>query len=372
LVTPSTTAPEIALSNLNVEIRSREAMLGRNAGDVDAAGQLVELLLARGQYDGRIADYERADALAASMVKSHPESGATHLSHAGTLATFHRFADALDEIGVAEREGAPHQAVLHSRATIYMAQGRFDEAEALGLWRDPSVLDASELATAAVLAGERGHDAESEKLFEKGRTAFPDVSPFPVAWVDFQRGSWLERRGDRARAKMYFAEAHAVLPTFAHAAAHLAGLETADDGRKLLEPLLGKSDDPEIEVAYADALRRSGPADAADAAKALVDAARVRYEDLVSKHPEAFADHAAQFYLGLGHDPARALTLARLNVDNRRTEPSIDLLIVAAQAAGARDEACVAATLGGTLKYASPSFRATVALVRAGCADGSL
>jgi hypothetical protein len=367
LTPPPTTAPAIALGNLDVQIRAREAMVARNEDSVEATGQLVDLLLARGEFLGRIADYERADALAAGMAERHAESGAARLNHARTLATFHRFALALDEAAAAERENVSQLAALHVRATIYMAQGRFDEADALGLWREPSGLDGSELASAAVLAGERGHDAEAERLFERSRTAFRDVSPFPVAWADFQRGSLLERRGDRARAKLYFAEAHAVLPAFAHAAAHLAGLETAEDARRLLEPLLRQSDDPEVTAAYADAIRRLGQAAATET---LVDEARRRYEELVAKHPEAFADHAAQFYLGLGRDAGRALTLAKVNAENRRTEAAIDLLLVAAEAAGARDAACAAANRGAEIEYVSPGFRVTLDAMRTGCGAG--
>ena len=36
------------------------------------------------------------------------------------------------------------------------------------------------------------------------------------------------------------------------------------------------------------------------------------FEALVTKHPLAFADHAAEFYLGSGGDPARAFELAKL------------------------------------------------------------
>src|SRR5262249_2210251 len=132
------------------------------------------------------------------------------------------------------------------------------------------------------LAGERGMAEESEKLFEAARAKYRDVSPFPIAWMDFQRGSVLERHGDRARAKLYFAEAHAILPGFAHPAVHLAGLESPSAALPILEPLVGKTDDPQVDAAYADALRRVGRA---DDAKAPVARAKARYEQLVKAHP---------------------------------------------------------------------------------------
>ncbi len=331
---------------------------------VEGQDVVFMLLLARGQYTGSIGDYEAAESAAKAIVLKHPESGDAHLALASTLGTFHLFAGELAELDVAENRGAQASAVAHARAAVFMGQGRFDDAQALDLWRDPAGLEATELASAAVLEGERGLDADSERLFEQARSAYRDVSPFPVAWVDFQRGSLLERKGDRDRAKRYFAEAHEVLPTFTHAAVHLAGLETPGDALTLLEPLLGQGDDPEVPAAYGDALRRLGRA---EDAKPFVDKARARYGELVTAHPEGFADHAASFYLGLGGDPARALALAKLNARNRQTEAALDLVITAALAAGAHDDACSAIAAASALHYVSPAFRTTLDALRGSC-----
>jgi tetratricopeptide (TPR) repeat protein len=186
--------------------------------------------------------------------------------------------------------------------------------------------------------------------------------------MDFQRGALLERQGDRAGAKTYFEEAHAILPGFAHPAVHLAGLETPEAALEILEPIVGKTDDPQVDAAYADALRRVGRA---EDAKAPLARAQARYEELLQKHPLAFADHAAQFYMGLGHDPARALVLARQNAGNRPTEPALELWLTAALLTGARDEACAAATAGESLRYATAAFRATIATTRSTCGDAA-
>jgi hypothetical protein len=147
---------------------------------------------------------------------------------------------------------------------------------------------------------------------------------------------------------------------------HLAGLLAPREALAVLEPLVGQTDDPQVDAAYADVLRRLGRA--ADAEPPIARA-RARFEELVRSHPEAFADHAAQFDLGLGHDPARALALARANAQNRRTEPALDLLMTAALAAGTRDEACAAARQGASLPYATATFRATLDATRAGCSS---
>ncbi len=355
---PRTTSPDIAFGNLDAQIRGRQAMVDRDPNDVADARQLVDLLLLRAQFRGAIADYELADATALSLVGAHPEAGDAHRERAATLGAFHLFRQALDELDAAERSRADHAAVLRARATILIAQGRYDEADALGALRAGSDgLGPGELATTAVLAGERGHGAESQRLFEQARMSYRDVSPFTFAWIDFQQASLLERRGDRAGAKRYFSEAHEMLPAFAHACVHLAALETPDRARSLLEPLLGHSDDPEVDAAYGDTLRRLGRS---DEAKAFIDRARTRYDELVVKHPEAFADHAAFFYLGDGADAAKALALAKINAANRATEPALQLLIVSALAAGSNDDACSAVARATSLRYATSALRFTV------------
>jgi tetratricopeptide (TPR) repeat protein len=362
---PRTTSAEIALGNLDAIVRGEAARVARHPEDAAASREFVDLLVTRGQFRGSIADYERAAEIADAAVHTHPESADAHLARASTLGTFHLFERSLQEAQAAADAKAPAAVVAHARATDLIAEGRFEEAQALGLWSDTTYLDSTALATAAVLAGERGKTDESEALFEKARAAFHDVTPFPVAWIAFQHGWLLERQGDRARAKDYFAQAHAVLPAFVHAAVHLAAMDPPDEGRAVLEPLLGHTDDPEVDAAYGDALRRLGRP---DEAKTYVDRARVRYGELMAKHPEAFADHAAAFFLGIGQDPQRAFTYASLNATNRRTEAAFDLLITAALAAGKRDAACTAATDAESLAYATAAFRALVKTTRAGCA----
>ena len=46
--------------------------------------------------------------------------------------------------------------------------------------------------------------------------------------------------------------------------------------------------------------------------------AAARYDELVPRHPEAFADHAADFWLTVGGDPQRGRQLADSNLEDRR------------------------------------------------------
>ena len=54
--------------------------------------------------------------------------------------------------------------------------------------------------------------------------------------------------------------------------------------------------------------------------------AAARYDELIASHPEAFADHAAEFWLAAGADPDKALRLAKMNLEVRNTPRARSLL----------------------------------------------
>jgi tetratricopeptide (TPR) repeat protein len=315
------------------------------------------MLLARGQYTGRIADYERADAIADALVREDPNDRDALVARAGTRATFHRFDDALADLSAAEARGAD---VRDARAAIFVATGRLDEAAALA--RDEASLRTMGLASLGLLRGDMGDENDAVRLLDRARASYADVSPFPLAWMDAQEGAMLERRGATLRAKAHYARAVALLPTYATAASHLAALSRPTDAIALLEPIAARSDDPEVLAQLSDALRRAGRAE--DAERRRRDAI-ARYDDLVARHPEAFADHAAAMWLGVGGDPARALALARTNLAVRKTSDAYELALTAALAA--KSDACAIARDAAALKYATHGLRALAAPVVKRC-----
>ena len=84
-----------------------------------------------------------------------------------------------------------------------------------------------------------------------------------------------------------------------------------------------------------------------DEATSHLEAARSRFEALLDKHLLAFADHGAEFYIGSGGDPLRALELAQINLKNRPTLRAFEQTYTIALEAGETDaanEICVKAT----------------------------
>ncbi|MEO8876473.1 MAG: hypothetical protein ABI461_12865 [Polyangiaceae bacterium] len=361
---PHTTSSHIAISNLSADIDMREKQMARTPPDAESLGHYIDLLLAHEQFAGRISDLEKADQATLAALGRLSGDGTAHLARANALGAVHKFDAALSELSQAEKAGAPPIRVSEARAAIFQAVGRYDDALAIRDKSDESILPVTALASRAELAGEMQKPDESDRLFEAARVKYRDVSPFPVAWMDFQHASLLERRGDRADAKRLFAEAHTILPTYTHASVHLAALETPDAAIAILTPLVDQTDDPDVLAGLADALRRSGKKDEATAMQAR---AKARYEELLAKYPEAFADHAAAFFLGPGGDVKRALELAQANEKVRKTEVSIELLLTPAMASNNHDATCAAAKDGAALKYASTGFRANIAPLLAGC-----
>jgi len=222
---------------------------------------------------------------------------------------------------MAEQATSPHQF------------GRAEEALALAHTCADRRPGFTSLAALAVLYAERGEAAAAEPLFAESRACYRSVSPFPLALLDLQRGRMWLGQNDLQRARGWFAAAAHRVPVYAPAQGHLAeadaALGNADAAIARLRPLTVSADDPDYAAQLARILGRAGQV---DEARMWRTRAAARYADLIARHPAAFADHAAEFWLGVGGDPQRALGLARLNAEARRTPHAVDLLARAALA----------------------------------------
>jgi hypothetical protein len=137
---------------------------------------------------------------------------------------------------------------------------------------------------------------------------------------------------------MWLGAAHCRLPGYAPAQGHLAEVEAAlgetDSAIARLRPLTISSDDPGYAVQLARILSGVGRV---GEAREWRSRAAVRYDELVARHLEAFADHAAEFWLEAGADPHRTLWLAGRNLEVRQAPRAHELLsraTLASEAAG--------------------------------------
>lgn len=327
-------------------------------------GPLVESLLTRAQFFGSVQDLETAQAIVDKAVAERPKDPKAHLAKASVAESFHDFALASTEIERAAVFGASGDEVNRSKLPIALAMGKCDKALTFGdSSNDALSLD---MATHAAIEQRRGNAQESERLFALARSRYRDVSPFAIAWMDFERARALDRQGDKTSATHYYQEAVTVLPVYAHAVTHLTSSVSPARALELLAALDPSCDDPDALAAKADALRRAGREDEAKAADAT---ARNRFEELLAKHPLAFADHGAAYFMGMGKDLPRALVLAKQAAMNAPAEESLDMWLTAATALKQSDEVCAAVKQAGTLECVlGPTVKSRFDAAKANCA----
>ncbi len=339
---PPTTDGMIALLNLQAEID------GQEAGAVDrrtvgAQVALVELISLRGLILGHVADYERAEALAEQSVRMAPSNAAAFVVRARARATFHRFADAMNDLDVAQRLSADADLLSCERAAILQALGRYEDALDIRQAASDKRPSFETIGALAGLRAELGEVETAERLCLEARSRYRSVSPFPLAVLDFQLGRMCMDTGQLDDARTWFEAALRRVPSYAPAEGHLAEVE-AELGQmevavSRLSALAISSDDPDYPAQLARILNEMGLTEESGHWSKL---AAARYDELLTQHPEAFADHAAEFWLAAGADPDKALRLARMNLDVRKTPRAYDLLacaISASEAAGAKDSA---------------------------------
>jgi tetratricopeptide (TPR) repeat protein len=353
----STTDGGIAAGNLNGQIRVLERELAGDPGRAATRIALADLLGFRGLYTAKIADYERALELTEAAVRDTPEVAQAYVARAAARSTLHLFSGALADLDEAERRGVKPAATRSARASILQARGDLDGALALRHAATEADAGIATLGAEATLLGELGRYEEAGRMFHQARASYHNVYPFPVAWSLFQEGVMWERAGLTPRAKAFYAAARERLPVYAHAASHLALIEPPARAIELLTPVVATSDDPEFELVLGQRLREKG--DSAEAERHLAQV-RSRYDELVDRHPEAFSDHAGWFWLDEGRDPVKALALARANLTVRNNGKAYELAVLAAIAAGSRDEACRLGTEGVSKAHASEMLRGIV------------
>jgi len=325
--TINTTNSAIAIANLDQQIHQAGNEIG-----------VEELLLVRSRFLG---DYEALDR-ASALGEERNATGRELLLRARTRSAVHRFADALADVEAAERTGANPDEISALRASILVAIGRAKEAipqlEA-NLLCHPRFASRSALAVAYAASG-RLDDAD--RLYAEALSSLDTTLPFPYAWIYFARGlMWSEQGGDQARAELLYAQALKYVPEFVTANIHLAEIETlsgdSDSAIKRLENVVQSSHEPEALALLGVLHLWTGDS---ERGSSEIAEARTSYESLLTRDPLAFADHAAEFYLGPGADSERAWVFAQQNLGNRHTARAAALAIKAAEVSGHYSDAC--------------------------------
>jgi tetratricopeptide (TPR) repeat protein len=313
-------------------------------------GRLITYLCARGQYLGHIADYEQASRLAEQLVKVAPKDAWGYIVRAQTRSIFHDFDGAQADLDQAVKLGRGIRELqiiaVQRQASLLTALGKLDEALAASRKLAQANPDISSMGAEAALLADQGETAAAEAMFIEAQHHFPDVSPFPLAWLYLQEGLMWEAAGDLQRARELYAAAHERLPAYAVVTSHLAAMEAAQAQRdraiELLRTLVSTSDDPEYTGQLAALLVEAGQSAQAEP---LRQSARNRYQELLSRYPRAFAAHAARFYLNAGGegDLKTSAQWAERNLKERPTLEAYTLAVEVLAKAGPPQRACALA-----------------------------
>ncbi|MFJ6631165.1 tetratricopeptide repeat protein [Streptomyces sp. NPDC091376] len=315
------------MGNLDARIEGLTSQAARGRLTTDGWGELVELTALRGHVRGRIDEAERAASLAETFVDQAPSDPRSHLARARLAGLFHRFAAALDDLDTAAALGLDRRSADEERAAVCQAVGRYDEALALLRQGFSRRQDFRTLGAMARCHAENGETDEAETWFLAARRAYRGVSPFPLAVLEFQCGQMWLAQGGPVNARSWLESAASRLPSYVPAQGRLAETD-AIEGRtavaiERLRRLAHVSDDPDYATRLAHLLGTSAVSAEARFWRAHAGA---RYEELMARHPEAYADHAAEFWLTVGGDPQRALRLARQNLALRATPRAYSLV----------------------------------------------
>ncbi len=240
------------------------------------------------------------------LSRSSPDAASALYIRARLAGRFHRFDEADALLDRALAAGHPGREVDAERAALLQATGRYLEALALRerlAKEDPGIHTLGALAS---LLAEMDQWAAAETSYAAALDADTGVSPLPCGQLLFEWGVSAMRRGELDRAEALFGELDAILPQHVPGRGHRAEVALArgqlDVALALITPLLDISDDPEYRATHAEILAARGER---AAAASEAERAAAAYELLLARRPEAYADHAAAFFMGIGNRPQR-------------------------------------------------------------------
>ncbi|MFT4704140.1 MAG: tetratricopeptide (TPR) repeat protein [Bradymonadia bacterium] len=328
------TRPDVAEQNLNGQVRVAEQLPAARSRLLDLYGLRIGMF-------GQFSDLALGMEFAESQTLTAPMNSEMWVQRASAEASVHRFSDALVSLDRAEALGADTS----------------DPKDMLSLALRPAT---AELATRLCRAAEarptyQTHTACASAQASMGRYAladdhygfaldgYADVSPFPVAWVQFQRGvMWGEMADNQEVARRLYEDAVRILPGYVVANVHLAELEFEAGEFDLASARLervAEREDPEPLSRLAQFLAEQPAPDMVRSAEAQAEALS-RWNAVLDGERAAYLDHGAEFFMAAGDDAERGLSLALENLENRQTERALLLALDAALHAGSQTLAC--------------------------------
>lgn len=330
-----TTSASIYLGNLDARI----AQLQRGEHDPAVAQALASSLLHRYRITGQLTDAERAGALLQAQMQAGPVTPGLRAAYAQWLVLFHRFAEAQAQL---QQLGSSQDATVAAlREEINLALGHYAAlGPAFAQPADNAPPDPYALASRAHAALLHGDLDLASRLYFEAQSNYHDVGPYPLAWLHVQQGIALLRHGHCEAAEAFFRAARERLPPYYLATEHLAEclvqLRRIEEARNLYEEVIAQTNNPEFIAALADLEDLDGRPERAALLRLQGDQT---WTELLQRHPDAYAQHAAEYYLATGRHEQAALWAGR-NLAMRQDIGSRLLMVELALARQDRGNAC--------------------------------
>lgn len=308
---------DAVLRDVNAAIASGEDLARDPIESALVPLELVSLYAERARLTGSYDDYARAENLLARL---EPQFGATDgfcLAKAKLQYALHRLSAAKQVLDRCTRLAGRAEDLL-MRADIAFHRGRYKDAGLIYRALVNQVGTPQTYVQLALYSAKTGSPGEGAAFMEAAEKRYHGASPLMSSWFALQRGLIELDRGRYEEARALFTLADQRLPGYWLNEEHLA--EVADlmgdkpAARALYEKVVRKVELPE----YLDALGAiEAEAGAVQDARQRFARAEAIYAERAKRFPEAIAGHALEHYLDAAPDPAKALTLARANFENR-------------------------------------------------------
>ena len=228
----------------------------------------------------------------------------------------------------------------------------------------PAGAEFAELVRRAGYCVDRGDLFCATRLYHQAQFVYHDVSPLPLAWLHTQQGIALLRFGHPDIALRFFEAALARMPNYYLAAEHRAeclGLTgQVDLARAQYAQVIAQTGNPEYQAGLADV---EAKAEQTELAAQLQGQAKNGYAQRLEKFPNAYAQHAVEFYLDLD-DLAQARALAERNLQLRKDVGSYVLMAEVAQAEQNKAEFCAAFNQAHATQLNPPELQALSAMAK--------
>jgi hypothetical protein len=322
---------DIAINNHLSSLARLHRIYEEQPKNLIISSSIINGELINSQFLGDYLALDRLSNLSKTLLVNNAKSAEAYIQIAQISATMHQFEIANDYLQKAKKLNGNKQDIEHVELSILQAtakdQGRVLEARKKITLTSGSPEDF--VPYAALLADTCQYESANLAYLKALEYKYKNPSPLIPAWICFQLGMlWGELADPKniSRASAWYERALSYLPQYTKARIHLAEILMIDGKNelalKMLQPAL-ISTDPEVSWKIAEVYAKMNQTKVSAQYLLL---ANTMFTRLLDKYPLAFADHAAEFYMGLGKNPHKAYELALLNFQNRPTVRAAKLL----------------------------------------------